>query len=433
MAKTSDDIFKPKLGRIGSLGGARSKSYINRVLHQLTAAGKSGFGAAPSRFTGTRIGRGTDAMRQRRAGHRFGPSSRRVIIKTRIVKLKAGHLGPVGAHLRYIQREGVSKDQEPGKLYDAAGDAADGRAFLERSDGDRHQFRFIVSPEDGEELADLRPFVRDLMGAVAKDLGTRLDWVAVDHFNTGTPHSHVVLRGKEDTDKDLVIARDYISHGMRRRASELLALELGPQTEQECRQKLERQVNQERFTDLDRELVREATDGTVDARPAYSGGRDRIKQVLRIGRLRALEKRGLAEEAAPGRWQLSPRLEDTLRRAGARGDIIKTMHRGLSLAGLQASAADYAIYDPGDKRAQIITGQIIDRGLHDELKDGAYIIIDAADGRLHYAALDPRQDMEDLPMAAIVELHPARRGIKPSDRTIMGVARANEGLYVDCH
>ncbi len=434
MTDDKDDIFKPKLGRIRSRGGARAKTYLNRVLNRISAAGGKGFGAdnANRRFSGYRIGRGNDALRHRRVGHRFGPSYRRVVIKSRIVKL-AGTAGGKGvgaarAHLRYIQRDGVSREHDPGQLYDAETDAADGMEFLERSQGDRHQFRFIVSPEDAIELGDLKPFVRDLMRGMEEDLGTRLDWVAVDHFNTQNPHSHIVLRGKDDQCKDLVIARDYIAHGMRRKASEILTLELGPQTEPELRQKLERQVDQDCFTDLDRELVRDATDGMIDARPDYARD-DRVKQVLRIGRLRALKKRGLAEETAPGRWQLSSQLEETLRRAGERGDIIKTMHRSLKAARLDIGAADYSIFDPGDPRARTITGRIIDRGLHDEFNDGYFIVVDATDGRLHYVAIDPRNDVDDLPISAIVEVHPAARGLKPSDRTIAKVAHGNNGFY----
>ena len=436
MADDRDDIFKPKLGRIRSLGGARSKSYLNRVLHQISAAGKTGFGtaAASRRFSGYRIGRGSDAMRHRRAGHRFGPSTRRVVIKTRIVKLKAGGLDAARAHLHYIQRDGVSKEHEPGQLYDAAHDEAEGKALLERSEGDRHQFRFIVSPEDATELRDLKPFVRDLMSAMEEDLGTRLDWVAVDHFNTEHPHTHIVLRGKDELGKDLVIARDYIAQGMRRRASEILTLELGPQTEQKLRQKLERQVDQERFTDLDRELVRDAVEGMVDVRSDPQRPDARFRHALRVGRLRMLASRGLAEETAPGRWALSPKLEGTLRRAGERGDIIKTMHRGLRQAGLDAGESEFSIYDPGDPRAATVTGRIVDRRLHDELSDGHYIMVDAADGRLHYVALDPRQEMEDLPLGAVIEVTPAATGLKPSDHTIAEVARQNDGLYApDAH
>ena len=386
MARNNDDIFKPKLGRIRSLGGARAKSYVNRVLHQISAAGKKGFGSgARSRvFSGYRIGRGNDTLRHRRAGHRFGPSYRRVVIKTRITKFNSGGpksgIGAARAHLRYIQRDGVAKENAPGQLYDATHEEADGKAFLERSEGDRHQFRFIVSPEDATEMADLKPFVRDLMQAMEADLDTRLDWVAVDHFNTEHPHSHIVLSGRDELGKDLVIARDYIAHGMRRRASEILTLELGPQTTREIIDKFRRQVDQDRFTDLDRELVRDAEGGVIETtvKPATPAGR--FKYAMRMGRLRHLERQGLARETQGGEWELSPKLETTLRRSGERGDIIKTMHRGLKQAGLDAGASEFAIYDPSDDRAKVVTGRIIDRGLHDELDDGHYILVDAADG-----------------------------------------------------
>lgn len=435
MARNDDDIFKPKLGRIRSAGGKRSRNYVDTVLHRLSAFGNKGRGPveANRRFTGTRIGRGNNVMRLRFAGGRFGPASRRVVIKSRIIKL-AGTRDGMGidaarAHIRYIQRDGVSKEHETGRLYDAATGDADGAALLERSEGDRHQFRFIVSPEDATELADLKPFVRDLMETMEGDLGTRLDWVAIDHFNTGHPHTHIVLRGKDDTGKDLIIARDYISHGMRQRGSELLTLELGEQTDGELRRKLEHQVGQHRFTDIDRMLIRDADDGRLDGRRALATSHGPEINVLRVGRLRVLEKLGLAREDNPGQWRLSPNLEDTLRRLGERSDIIKTMHRGLKAAGVDAGTADYSIYDPGDPRTRAITGRIIDRGLHDEMKDGHYVIVDAADGRVHYVALDPRLDMDDLPLGAIVEVQPTAAGLKPSDRTIAEVARRNGGIY----
>ncbi|MCP1843943.1 type IV secretory pathway VirD2 relaxase [Bradyrhizobium sp. USDA 4524] len=105
-----------------------------------------------------------------------------------------------------MERDGVKRESEPGELYDAARDRADGKAFTERSAGD-NQFRFIVAPEDNAELSDLQPFILD-----QKRLGVRLAWVAGDRFNTGHPHSHVVLRSRNVVWHDLVIARDYIAH-----------------------------------------------------------------------------------------------------------------------------------------------------------------------------------------------------------------------------
>ena len=425
MSGDGENRFTPKIGRIRGRGGKTGGSYLQRVLRAANRFGLRGRGG--SSFGGSRLGRGAGAVAPLRRLAAGAP--RRVVIKTRIVRLggAGGGLAAAAAHVRYLQRDGVSKEHEPGRVYDAHGDDADGKAFVERGGGDRHQFRFIVSPEDAAELDDPKPFVRDLMQTMEKDLGSRLDWIAVDHFNTGHPHTHIVLRGKDELGKDLVIARDYIARGMRRRASELVTLELGPQTGHEIRARLERQIGQDRFTDLDRGLVRDAEDGLLDMRrdERDAGYRD----AMRMGRLRVLEARGLAEETEPGRWRLSSDLEGTLKRAGERGDIIKTMHRGMRDADLHAGAAEYAIHDAGDPNAAPIVGRIVDRGLHDELNDGHYVLVDAADGRVHYVALDPKQDMDDLPLGAVVEVGPATSGPKPSDRTIAEVARGNGGLY----
>jgi type IV secretory pathway VirD2 relaxase len=96
--------------------------------------------------------------------------------------------------------------------------------------GDRHHFRFIVSLQDAEQLSDLRAFTRDLMAQAERDLGTTLDWIGVDHWNTDNPHVHVIVRGKGHDGRDLVIARDYISHGLCARAGHLATLELGPRS-----------------------------------------------------------------------------------------------------------------------------------------------------------------------------------------------------------
>ena len=77
-----------------------------------------------------------------------------------------------GAHLRYLERDGVTRDGEKGRAYSHLENEADGRAFIERSREDRHQFRFIVAPEDAAELDDLRGFTRDLMRQMEKDLDT---------------------------------------------------------------------------------------------------------------------------------------------------------------------------------------------------------------------------------------------------------------------
>ncbi len=128
-------------------------------------------------------------------GRSANPGSRRVTIKTRLVNLKQAGSRSTTTHLRYIGREGVGRNGEPGQAYGSITDNADLVAFEEHGREDRHQFRFIVSPEDAEQLDDLRTYTRHLMSRMEADLGTRLDWVAVDHWNTDNPpHSHRAAR-----------------------------------------------------------------------------------------------------------------------------------------------------------------------------------------------------------------------------------------------
>jgi type IV secretory pathway VirD2 relaxase len=420
-----DDEFRVELGRIGNRRSRKAVSYLKRVRQ---VAGKTGAGNAnrASGFTGSRIGRG-HAQGTVLANWPSAAGRRRVVIKARIVRIKAGDPGAVRAHLRYVQRDGVTREGAPGELYDAGSDAADGKAFADRGGGDRHQFRIIVAPEDSGELANLKPFVRDLMRQMESDLGTGLDWVAADHFNTGHPHTHIVVRGKDDRVKDLVIARDYIAHGMRVRASDLVTRELGPETELEALRKLEQEVSAERFTRIDRAILRDAADGflTLAAKPERDPGR----HAIRMGRLRTLERMGLADEAAPAVWRIAPEMEATLRRMGERGDIIKTMHRDLTASGLARAVGDHVIFDPG-KAASRVIGRVVAEGFSDELRDRRYVIVDGVDGRVHYVELGSRQASDEpLVRNTIVEVRPNLAAPRDIDRTIASIASRHHGAY----
>ena len=427
-----DDGFTPRLGRIRSREGRTGKRYLPQVLRAVELAGGRP-SAGCGRFRGNRIGRGAGVGRVLAARDRYAAfRDRRVVVKSRIVKLQGQGLKAARLHLRYIQRDGVTREGLPGELYDAETDRADGRAFLERAEGDRHQFRFIVSPEDSAEYDELKGFTRRLMRQMEEDLGTRLDWVAVDHHNTGHPHTHIVLRGRDDRGQDLVIARDYMTTGLRERAAEIVTLDLGPRTDREIEHRLRLEMEQERFTSLDRRLLREAgEDGLVRSGTA---GSDAFRQALRGGRLQKLRRLGLAEEVEPGRWRLAEGLEPVLRRMGERGDIIKTLHRELAGEGRERPAADYAVYDPADPGAKRLVGRVIVRGLSDEIYDRHYLIVDGVDGRAHYVEIGAADTTDPLPEGAIVAVEPKRAEPRAADRTTAEIAAANGGRYsADLH
>ncbi len=337
-------------------------------------------------------------------------------------------------HLRYLQRDGVTREGSPGQLYSATADRADGRAFLDRSEGDPRQFRLIVAAEDGAELSDLRAFTRDLMRQVERDLGTGLDWVAVDHFNTAHPHTHIVIRGVDEAGENLVIAGAYLAHGIRERASELVTIELGPESTMERQVKLVREIDQKRLTRIDRALLREAGEavgGVIDLRTVVGEPRSDFDWQLRIGRLQALERLELAEEIATGRWRLVPGMEETLRALGERGDIIKTMHHALTRHGAERGAEQFAIHDLREPLAAPITGRLLGRGLGgDELGDRVHLIVDGLDGRVHYVEVPAAgADATNPPIGAIVELGAERGAPRAADRNIADLAHRTAGIY----
>ena len=361
------------------------------------------------------------------------PGARRVVVKARYVPMRAGSRA-AAVHLRYLQRDGVTKDGSPGALYSATADRADGRALLDRSEGDPRQFRLIVAAEDGAELSDLRAFTRDLMRQVERDLGTTLDWVAVDHFNTAHPHTHIVIRGGDEAGENLVIAGAYLAHGIRERASELVTIELGPESTMERQAKLVRETDQERLTWIDRALLREtgdAADGVIDLRPTGGEQRSDCDRQLRIGRLQVLERLGLAQEIATARWRLVPGMEETLRDLGERGDIIKTMHRALIRQGAERGAEQFALHGVGEPIAAPITGRLLGRGLGgDELRDQIHLVVDGIDGRVHYVEVAAASaDAANTPIGAIVALGAERGAPRAADRTIADLAHRNAGIY----
>ncbi|QQS13834.1 MAG: relaxase/mobilization nuclease and DUF3363 domain-containing protein [Rhodospirillales bacterium] len=461
MARDDDD-FRLRPGKIRDRGGARiggrraggvrgrPYSFAGQIQQAIRRAGGNpsrlkGAGKGSGRFNAR--GRGAAvaaALKSRNAWSREGgvrTRSRRVAVKARVVKLNPQRGAAPGrqfvsakavdAHLRYLQRDGVTKDGEKGQVYSASRDDEDGRAFVERGREDRHQFRFIVSAEDGAELSDLRATTRDLMKQMETDLGTRLDWIAVDHHNTGHPHTHIIVQGVTDDGKTLNIAGDYIAYGIRERASEAVTRELGRQSEQEVSRSLAQEVDADRFTRLDRMLIAEqrSRNEFADLRPDRDT-LDSLRQnrALLIQRARKLERMGLATEMEPGRWTVSPKAEPALRELGERGDIIKTMHRALDREGLAGarSIGGYVLHR--EKMTEPIVGRVLDKGLGgDEMAERARLVIDGVDGRVHHLEMDTAR-AEDIQRGMIVAAGSGQAGPRTSDRNILAIA-GKEGIY----
>ena len=400
-----DSELRIRPGRInhGNRGAKRPKSFVGEVMQAAKKAGHVGdsFGRGSGGASRSRFGRGRRAA----LSLSLRSTSRRVVMKARVVRHHGTRFrsAPLPKHITYLKREGVTREGEDARMFDAKSDAADEGAFAERCKDDRHHFRFIISPEDAAEMDDLRAFTRELMTDVARDLGTKLDWVAVDHWNTDNPHVHVLIRGRADDGRDLVISRDYISRGFRDRAAERVTVELGPRSEQEIRTTLEREVEAERWTSLDRALRNAADEGAgiADLRP---GGQEHDGELRRlmIGRAMRLERLGLAGRTGSACWTLKPGLEQSLRDLSIRGDIIKTMHRAMTGVGREPDMSGFALH--GDDLADSVLGRLVGRGLHDELKGSAYAIVEGVDGRTHHVRFSDLEMTGDAKPGAIVEV-----------------------------
>ncbi len=329
-------------------------------------------------------------------------------------------MGAQRAHLGYLQREGAGKGQERAEFYDAEHEGVAGQDWLESAKDDRHHFRFIVSAEDGQSLDDLKPFIRDLMGQMEIDLETRLDWIAVDHFNTEHPHTHIVMSGRSDDGRDLVIPREYLSHGMRERAGAILTRDLGLQTAQELEAKLSAGITERGVTGIDRVLTRQAGEnGQLDL------GHVRRHREHYQARLKFLETHGLAEPVGGTLWQVRPGLTEQLATLERRDVVATRTARAVEAAGLERVAA---LPDEQERSPRAVIGKLLVIARNDELSDRSHAIIDGLDGRVHHYELGSSYT-QGLQPGDFVRAKPRAGGALEMDRIVEDVAKAHGGTY----
>jgi hypothetical protein len=207
MSKNEPNEFEALLGTPRDRSRHRPRTFVGEVLRAIAEQGgdprrvfRSGGQRKPSgRFNARGRGREAAAALEGHGGWESASGepwtggmryrARRVVVKARVVKLKGVESKAIAAHLRYLQREGVTTDGQHGQAYSGEDDRADTRAFIERGLEDRHQFRFIVAAEDGVALGELKAFTRQLMRQMGQDLDTALDWLAISTPASRTPIS----------------------------------------------------------------------------------------------------------------------------------------------------------------------------------------------------------------------------------------------------
>ena len=322
-------------------------------------------------------------------------------------------------HLKYIERNGVEKDGSEGKLY-GKDNNFDRDQFKRDIPDEKHQFRFIVSPEDGHAL-DLTEFTKNLMQQVEKDLIRPLEWAAVNHYNTDNPHVHIVIRGVDLRGERVTIEPKYISEGVRFRAQEIATKELGIRTPEERLEKSRTEIHAEKYTTLDWTLSQKVKDGIIDL-GEYSGTlTQQLKQAQLSARLDKLELFGFAEQTGERIWSVREGWQESLRKMGKDIEIYKNIHKVA-----QGDPQRYRINPVGEKEIQ---GVVLSKALSNELYDSFYIIVQEPDGYTNYLNLD-RKNEPEINVGNVVSITTEKeKWLKKADIVIAQQAAQNNGIY----
>jgi len=318
--------------------------------------------------------------RQSRVASRQGSSSprrsfpHRQRCAVRITYSKNSGRGQWRAHGRYLERESAAGGADPG--FDARETDVQMSARLQgwQASKDELLWKFIISPEFGER-ADLQRLTRELMRSIEEDLSGPIEWAAVAHNNTEHPHVHVALRGKSANGIVLRLNRDYIKRGVREIAEDLCTRQLGYRTSLDAAEAERREINETRFTSLDRTILRKAS--LSDRGPVLKQAS--IEKHHIQARLLALQRMGLAVEGADSAWQLRPDMEQVLRAMHRTSDRQRT----LAAHGALVSDERLAIEAIDWQRLECVEGRVLVHG-EEEHSGKSYLMLESTAGMVYY-------------------------------------------------
>jgi type IV secretory pathway VirD2 relaxase len=414
MARTPDrNSGKVEPDRVGRMGGKRRELSVRAQLARRLRGfrGRAGSAGGKASWSGSR--------------------AQRVIVKTLISRHKSGKAkGSLMRHASYLGRDSASADGKPGVFYDASREGVSARQEVAEWASDRHHFRVIISPERGSDIPDMTAYVREVMARVEKDLvaagaiekDTKLEWIAINHHNTDNPHAHVVLRGRQENGKDLVISRAYLAHGMRGRASEVATELLGERTIEQAQEARLKEVEAERFTSLDRMIERHLDNGRIDLAPSKPMGYGAEDRQLALARLQFLEGIGLAQKERGTFWSVDEQFGRSLRELGARNDVIAQLYGSL---GNEAGRVERMT---GAEASIPVAGVVIAKGSADEIGDDRFVVLRDGAGQVHYGRVRDTEAYRDLRVGSVAELGAGAHRRQQVSEQVMAVV-ADNGIY----
>lgn len=352
--------------------------------------------------------------------------SRKVVVKARYVKNNGdGFKDRVRKHLDYITRDHAGKEAHKPELF-SSDDSKDAlKNTIEKFSDAPHNFRFIISPEDGDKL-DLNEFSKNLVKSIEKDLGTKLDWAASCHYDTNEPHVHLVINGKNDEGKKLLMTRDYISRGIRNRASGIINKKLGLRSQEDIARQLEISTTKSKKSELDEIIKTNIKDEIVNLTKLEKNNASDISEKLLEKRLEYLETKALAKKAGDQSWVVKESYLDDLRQIERTSSIIERLSGSY---GLKKEHCDVLSVKALSEKSQ--SGQVIGRGYVNEIDDKQYLILKTEQYKHLYVELEKYSEKNHTKVGDWVRITATKafEGPKASDRSVAQLAQENGGIY----
>ena len=266
------------------------------------------------------------------------------------------------------------------------------------SSGDPRIFKFIISPEFGERV-DHRRLTTDLFKRIEQDMGVGLQWVAITHYNTDHPHTHVALRGVTTDGQELRFSRQYLSHTIRQHAQAELTRQIGYRTQFDMAEAARREVWATRLTSLDRTLLaaKSHLPPSGSWKPVGPLPNTPIRTQL-VQRLEALEAMGQARKSL-GTWYLSGGLRGALTAMQRATDRQRALRDGQ----LAVSDSRLPLVVTPIARLRGVQGRILGHG-QEEGNGRSYMLLESTAGKVKY--IYHNSDLAELRR---------QHGLKPGD------------------
>ena len=352
--------------------------------------------------------------------------SRKVIVKASyILSSNKNFRTRIRHHLNYAGQNKLDTEKNAPELYGRDDKAINIKSKVNDFESAPYIFNIIISPEDGEKL-ELKEFTRDFISVVEKDLKAKIDWVAGNHYDTNDPHVHVLIKGMDGNGNPLLMKRDYISNGLRSRASQVVNKKLGLKSYEEVVDSLNLKVSSTKKCEIDTIIAQHKVEGCLDLAKISSEDLNELPHSLFARRLEFLETKGLAHKTDEHRWRVNDSFREELRNIDRASSIITKLSGSIKI-----DKQDCEVISAKHATERIIKGHVVERGSVEGHNAKEYLLIKSKEKKFVYVELEKYSEKVPAQVGEFVRIEATKpfTGALTSDHTIDKVAQENSGIY----